>query len=581
MAHVPVGSFYFGELGGLPVDGHIRAQPLYVHNVQILGQGIFDVVYAVTDNCTVYAIDASGLKVLWQRSLAGKNEKPVSISTPVIDRPINVMYVVAQIQAGSTIEYHLYALDIVTGHTQLGPVVIQGSVPGTGDVDNRPDGVVKQTNSTGLVPFRASSHLNRPGLLLQQGRLYIAFGAKFEGLNGRPYHGWVFAYNADTLAPLAVFCTSPNYDAPADPNDKQSNVSYVPDPNDSTKMIAVDFRGQGAGVWQSGQGLAGDDNGAVYFTTGNGPFNAQIADYGDSVLKLSADLNLLDYFTPYNQQDLNVRDTDLGSGGVMLLPPQPGTPSDLLVTCGKEGKVYLIDRKTGNMGQYQMGPAGGDAQLVKTVLLPDAVKPARPSGVWGGPAYYNGPNGQLIYYSGRSGRLIALALGLDNQKVSELSSTPIRAQDLFESADKDQEELGTIPIVTSNGQTPGTAVVWAIERTDPLVLHAYEATGLGPNLFQGNVGLWGKGGAFIVPTPMEGKVYVGSGQNLVVFGFLKRPPLHSNTPDCIKNRELLKQRIGELDREEQKVQGRNQQLIDLLTEEISGLRLYLKENCGG
>src|SRR5262249_51115170 len=49
-------------------------------------------------------------------------------------------------------------------------------------------------------------------------------------------------------------------------------------------------------------------------------------DFGDSVLKLSTNggLTRADFFTPFNQADLDRTDADLASGGVMLLPDQPG-----------------------------------------------------------------------------------------------------------------------------------------------------------------------------------------------------------------------------------------------------------------
>src|SRR5207245_85927 len=112
-----------------------------------------------------------------------------------------------------------------------------------------------------------------------------------------------------------------------------------------------------AGIWQAGGGLAADANGNLFLMTGNGTFDATLdangfpasGDYGDSFLKLTVDstspsnpnvngwgLKVADYFTPFNQAGLNNNDTDLGSGGLMLLPDSAGSAAHphLLVGAG-------------------------------------------------------------------------------------------------------------------------------------------------------------------------------------------------------------------------------------------------------
>ena len=85
----------------------------------------------------------------------------------------------------------------------------------------------------------------------------------------------------------------------------------------------------------SGAGLAADNStGYIYTVTGNGVFDtvAPVTDFGDTILKLSTVnnsqnngyLGVADYFTPYNQNYMPAEDLDLGSGGVLLLPDQPG-----------------------------------------------------------------------------------------------------------------------------------------------------------------------------------------------------------------------------------------------------------------
>jgi len=369
----------------------------------------------------------------------------------------------------------LYALDLATLADKHSPVEIQAAIPGTGDGPR---------DAHGNLLFDAHRHLNRPGLLLQNNVLYLAFSSHGDVI---PYHGWVLAYEADTLQQIGVFNTSPDQDPTA---------------------IIPEFRGNGSGIWQAGIGLAADNTNHVYFLTGNGPFNANTGgrDYGDTVLKLRSRLTVADFFTPHNQQDLLGGDVDLGSGGAMILPNQPGRHPHLLVACGKEGVIYLIDRE--HMGGYS-GPSGPD-HIVQSLPL----QPGRTGlvGTWGGPAYYRNQTDQYIYYCGDGGPLTAFRL---------TNGVLIRATS---SEDHYQGEGGTIPTGSSYGGTAGTGIVWPIERTSPLHLRAYDATNLQVKLFPDiNAGPWNfapddRGFPFVVPTVANGRVYVGSDGQFNVFG---------------------------------------------------------------
>jgi hypothetical protein len=330
-ANVNAGSF--GKLFSYPVDGYVYAQPLYKTNVAIPGRGTHNVVFVATEHDSVYALDADNANptaggLLWQSRLLNRvspfarSVTPVPSSdifvgygdivpeigitgTPVIDPATGTIYVVAMtkqvLDPFGIVVYvqQLYALDITTGAERFGgPVTIQTS---------------------GFNPLRANQ---RAGLVLSNGVVYISW-AGFGDY--QPYYGWLIGYDARNLGQVAVFNTSP---------------------------IA-----QGAGIWQSGAAPGVDSSGNLYFATGNGPFGPQFPfsfSYGDTVLKLSTNggLRVDDYFTPFNQAQLRDRDWDLGSGGVVLLPDQPGPHQHLLVTAGKEGKIYLVDRDTGHMGGY-------------------------------------------------------------------------------------------------------------------------------------------------------------------------------------------------------------------------------------
>src|SRR5262249_43974247 len=139
----------------------------------------------------------------------------------------------------------------------------------------------------------------RSALAEANGIVYLSWAS--HGDNG-PYHGWIVGYQASNLSLQKVFNTSPN--------------------------------GSASGIWESGGGLGVDPQGNLYFATGNGflqagfgGFNPAIGSFSESVLKISTTgaLSVADYFTPTDWQTLDQNDSDLGSGGAMLLPDAVGS----------------------------------------------------------------------------------------------------------------------------------------------------------------------------------------------------------------------------------------------------------------
>jgi hypothetical protein len=122
--------------------------------------------------------------------------------------------------------------------------------------------------------------------------------------------------------------------------------------------------------------------------------------------------------------------------------------------------------------------------------------------------------GQFVYYCGNGGHLKAFALLNGTLSPATVGGNPNQSPDTFPG------EGGATPVVSSNDQAAGTGVVWALARSNPLRLRAYDATNLTAKLFEGNAGPWNNpdGGAFIEPTVVNGKVYVGSDGQLTVFG---------------------------------------------------------------
>ena len=282
------------------VDGYIYAQPLYVSKDETKGRN-FNLVIVATGENRVYAFNADTGSPIWQTprlQTAGVPAAfegcplttwPIGItSTPVIDRDANQVFVVARKYPEGT--HFLYQLDLKTG-AELGSTEIKYSIQRGG-----PE-----------IPFTADKQLNRAGLLLVNGNVYIAFAAMCDRYDS---HGWVFSYNAATLKQVAVFCTTPKA--------KSEHVS--------------------GGVWQSGNGIACDRHHRyIFFMTGNGEFDLAKKSFGSSFIQLKADdLSLVGYFVPSNERELTLGDVDVGAGGPMLLR------DDLLLGGGKQGRYYLL-----------------------------------------------------------------------------------------------------------------------------------------------------------------------------------------------------------------------------------------------
>ncbi len=475
----------FGKLFACPVDGYIYAQPLYVAQVAI-SSTTHNVVYVATENNSVYAFDADSGTQLWHVNLGTpvpstdiastyKDLTPVIgiTGTPVIDPGSSTLYVVAKTKVTSNNTYHqnLHALDITTGIERPGsPVEITASVSGNGS-----------GSSGGAIAFQPLYQLNRPGLLLLNGEIYIAFGS--HGDIG-PYHGWVLAYNASTLVQTAVFNTTPN--------------------------------GSEGAIWQGGQGLVADVAN-IYFMTGNGTFNANAGgtEYGDSVVKLAtlSGLSVSNYFTPDNQGALNQSDLDLGSGGPILLPQTTS-----IVGGGKDGILRLID--TADMGGYNSA-FNGDLQEFQAT-----------SGIiMIGPVYWNSPsNGPLVYLWGPGDHLKAFEF-----LNGSFQTTPVLQSSMTSPSGNSNAAALSL---SANASTSGTGIVWASvsysgdsnQQTVPGILRAFDATNpttelwdSKQNVARDDVGNYAK---FAPPTVVNGKVYLATFSNkLVVYGLLPPPVL--------------------------------------------------------
>ena len=469
--HANVNVKQFGKLFTQLLDGQEAGQPLYVPNVFIPAlNATHNVVYAATQHDSVYAFDAqdnrgSNALPLWQVNFlnpangistvpqadevcnVGYTEFGIQ-GTPVIDLSRNAIYVLAMTKENGTYVHKLHALDLGTGAELFGgPVTIAASV------------VVNGATYTFIDKYQQQ----RPGLLLQNGIIFIGFGS--PGCNVKTEMGWVMAYDGATLAQVGVFNVSPGVEASA--------------------------------IWMSGAGLAGDGAaGNIYFSTGDGLFDGPGGThFGDSVLKLSqsdSGLSLADYFTPYNQLFFQENNLDLGSGAVLLLPEQPQGKFTLAVD--KNGTVYLLDQD--NMGQYS--PVG-DFQIPQELDVPVLGEVHAGLTYWNNTVYVAAEQTPVMAYSFTNGQLSS----------GSISQTPTATA---------RPSGG---IVSANGVQDG--IFWYV--TFPTnKLFAFDATNLAVELYDstlaGSRDLLGPMVHFGMPIVANGRVYVNGKTQLTVFGLL-------------------------------------------------------------
>ena len=492
------------------IDGQIYAQPLVVTDSI---PGYTHIVYVATMNDSVYFIDgdSTDCAVIKRISLLRSGEKavkctgvgngncatfsPISgiLGTPVIDTATRTMYLVTWTEStakgcptsGTCFTHRLHALDIATGAEKYhGPVAIPSA-------------------TSGASKFSSQNHIQRPGLLLLphveangNSAVYVAFSEMDNSgtIGASLPNGWVFSFDAQNLA--------------------AAPVAWSATPN-----------GEGGGLWMSGAGLAAGTAQAggptyIYVATGDGTFDAESggSDYGDSFVRLTTALTVSSYFTPYKQYCDDIGDRDLGAGGVMLIPNGVGSSTiDFAIANGKDGNIYVIDRA--NPGGYA-GPAGticptaaGADLNYETVPAPNAHQIYSTGAFWNQHLYTAANNSPLWKY-----------------QISGTACTP--APLCPTAAAKSQANFPYVPepVISSNGDTTDTAVVWVINGhgwpndnqpviPQPAVLYAFDAEHVNqPSILPL---LWnssqcpardraGNATKFAVPTVANGRVFMGT-----------------------------------------------------------------------
>jgi hypothetical protein len=210
-----------------------------------------------------------------------------------------------------------------------------------------------------------------------------------------------------------------------------------------------------------------------------------------------------DYFTPANQKLLDAKDLDLGSGGPVLLPDQPGEHAHLLLAGGKDGSLFLLDRD--RLGKHAPQGAGHPVQVLKMT-----------GGIYAPAAYWNGH----VYILAANDYLSDFALN-----AGKLSERPVaRSGQKFANP-------GAPLAISADGARNG--IVWAIETKvwnawdteKPAALHAFDATNVAHELYtsERNAARDRAGPAvrFTIPTIAGGRVYVPARREVDVYGLLK------------------------------------------------------------
>jgi len=492
----------FGKLFSCPVDSFVYGQPLFVPKLSV-GGVTHNVVYVATENNSVYAFDADGntCTPLWHQAIG--TPVPCTLDTPVPKNDCNLVFHTPTVGITSTMfidptqgahgviyveartsnsgaapfQHSLHKLDLTTGSEMSdSPVTLNASTAGN---------ACGSTN--GVITFDGAAQNNRSALLYENGAVYIAFGS----INDKPsctttganYFGWILGYNAFNIQQqLAVFNASPN--------------------------VAGNGSGPGGknAIW--GGALAASLNNEIYTVTGNGPLNAAVGDYGNSYIRLTPGSNktlkVLDYFSPgflFNNGDL-----DLGaSTGIILAVP--GQFPHELIGGGKYGTLYVVNRD--NMGKFNSSADQNIQSIQNAVGMrvsgAATCSPTDDDCDYSTPAFWNGH----LYVAGTNDHVKDYVLS-NGSLSGPMSLSP-----------QTFGYPGAVPTVSANGTK--NAIVWAVEPSKA-ILHAYDANNVSNELYNSKQNstrdALGSNVKFAPPTVVNGKVYIGTKDHLVVYGIL-------------------------------------------------------------
>ena len=486
-----VGSNLLIKLFSLEVTGddpRIEAQPLYVPRLLCSGGVMRDVVFICTMGNNVWAFDANTGKPLWSTSLGrpilpdprphpgfpkassidmwGVNLLWGILSTPVIDPDAKLLYVVNWSSPDGTIAnavHRLNAIDITAGALRQSlPIAAKSNV----------------ATPPKTAEFITSRQKQRSALLLVKpkgkGTPVLFMACSMTSESDASTHGWLIAFDLEEFRQTAAWCTTPNSSE--------------------------------GGIWQASQGPSADESGDVYVMTSNVDTSRSpdpLTDFPESFLRLryvspaakgaAGALAPVGWFSPFKDQVRapEFRDEDLGSGGPLVI-----SGLNLIVGAGKDGVLYVIDKDHMPNGNdfsklkqpprfFTYEPPGAATIDASKVANLDKLYDGKTHHLHGSPTFWNDPErGPMLFVWGENEGLRAWAIGGDGTikliaKGNEIASAGVGGEGGMP---------GGFPIVTSDGSTPNTGIVWA---TAPLngdanrfvvegILRAYDASKLDP-----------------------------------------------------------------------------------------------------
>lgn len=487
----------FGKLYSYPVDDNVYAQPLIATGINISG-GTHNIIIICTVNNTVYAFDADNAPSAgpyWQTLLTSPGARPARnsdfngaslcggsytdfaakigiVGTPVIDKASGTIYLVTKdvttdASNNNTFHQYLHALDITTGNEKSGsPKPIAATVPGTG-----------VGSVGGQLSFSAFTQNQRPGLLLLNGIIYIAWAGHCDM---DPYHGWLLGFNATNLQLVSAYCTTAN--------------------------------GEGGGTWQSGNGVAADPAGNIYISTGNGlttDVGPNPINLSSSLIKLATSGNSLavsDWFTPNNYASLNSGDLDFGPCQTLVIPGM-----NRVLAGAKDGHLYLCD--VNNLGKY----SNTGNNVVQDVNLGGKAHLRTSFG------YYKGTANEFVYVWPEQTPLTVLPVNRTAGNFNPMTQYAYAGP---------TGESGACMSTSSNGSDDNSAILWvthanncdANHQTCPGIVRAFSATDLNNELWNSkqvtsdDIGNFAK---FNSPVTANGKLYVATfSNNVAVYGLI-------------------------------------------------------------
>jgi plastocyanin/outer membrane protein assembly factor BamB len=282
------------------ISGNVYAQPLYIEG----GPGGRSMVIAVTESNNVYALDAANGSIIWQRNVGTPvaladlpcgDIDPLGITgTPIVDLASRSLFLDAMTtpDGGTTKKHLIFSLNVDTGVINSGwPVDVVAVVSG----------------------FDSSVENERGALAIVNNIVYVPYGGHAGDCG--TYHGWLVGVSINNPASVNAWATP-----------------------------AV-----GGGAWAVG-GVSSD--GATPFLATGNTFGATTWSGGEAIIRFQSGPVFSgltsDYWAPTNWQSLDNSDLDIGGSGALIVDVPGATPSNLVVSLGKDGNAYLLNRS--NLG---------------------------------------------------------------------------------------------------------------------------------------------------------------------------------------------------------------------------------------